>query len=163
MAVASLLVQVVLLQLFTISDEEVSGELPEALDPHDVSCGLNGLRAVQLRTFATSFRAKRRRSAETAAIAKQRWLSALERQRRLMPTARQLTLHHLRHPPPWPEDHSIFLFNPQHPLRRKCNSLVKRGVIEPLIIVLILASSVCLAIDSPRLQDNATQNTHPST
>ena len=53
--------------------------------------------------------------------------------------------------PRWPEDHSLCLFGPRNPLRVGCLNLVTYQHFDTLIILVICASSFCLALDVPRL------------
>ena len=52
--------------------------------------------------------------------------------------------------PPWPEDHSLFLFPPSSLTRRLCRWLVTRPLFDPCVILMIIGSSVTLALDNPR-------------
>ena len=53
--------------------------------------------------------------------------------------------------PPWPFDYSLFCFGPRNGFRRGCRWLAKNKWFDYLTIVLILVSSICLALDSPKL------------
>ena len=53
--------------------------------------------------------------------------------------------------PEWPHDHALWLFARTHPLRRFCTAVGCAPAFELLITLAILASSVCLALDVPRL------------
>jgi hypothetical protein len=53
--------------------------------------------------------------------------------------------------PPWPADYSLFLFGPQNAIRHACKAAVARPEWGRVVIALIIASSVTLALDSPRL------------
>ena len=52
---------------------------------------------------------------------------------------------------PWPENYSLCCFGPRNPLRTLCQSIVNHPVFDQFIILAILVSSVCLALDVPRL------------
>ena len=60
-------------------------------------------------------------------------------------------------PPPtpaevrWPRDYSLFCFSPVGATRRYTNWLISQPEFEQVIIWAIVASSICLALDSPRL------------
>ena len=54
-------------------------------------------------------------------------------------------------PAPWPQNYALFLFSPQSGFRRLCHRISRNKVWDTLIILLIVVSSICLAIDSPRL------------
>ena len=54
-------------------------------------------------------------------------------------------------PPTWPEDHSLYLFGRDNPLRRLCRWLLKQPQFDQVVIAAIIVSSICLALDSPRL------------
>ena len=51
----------------------------------------------------------------------------------------------------WPRDYSLCLFAPANPLRRMVKSLVTHPAFDRVIILAIIASSACLAMDTPRL------------
>ena len=51
--------------------------------------------------------------------------------------------------PQWPRDFSLLLFAPRSPMRIFSRYIVTREWFDPLIICIILASSVCMALDSP--------------
>ena len=51
----------------------------------------------------------------------------------------------------WPSDYALCLFPPQHPLRRACKLLVSLEAFDRFVMLMIIASCVCLALDSPRL------------
>ena len=53
--------------------------------------------------------------------------------------------------PPWPEEHSLYYFGPRHPLRCFCRDLIAKPQFDQVIIAAIIVSSICLALDSPRL------------
>ena len=53
--------------------------------------------------------------------------------------------------PAWPIDYSLFCCSKVNPLRRVCAWLVRRPLFDYFILLTILASSVCLALDTPRL------------
>ena len=55
---------------------------------------------------------------------------------------------YLDDPPP---ETSCLCFEPQNPVRRFCYRLATNKCFEGLIILAIIASSVCLALDSPRI------------
>ena len=52
---------------------------------------------------------------------------------------------------PWPEDHSLFCFGPRHGFRRACQQLVVDPRFDQVIVSAIVISSICLAMDVPRL------------
>ena len=54
-----------------------------------------------------------------------------------------------------PCDYTLNLFAIDHPLRRLCAAIVRSTVFEGALMVLIVASSVCLALDSPRLDPDS--------
>ena len=51
----------------------------------------------------------------------------------------------------WPRDYSLFCLGPNNPLRQACKQLMRHPIFDHMVILAILASSVCLALDSPRL------------
>jgi hypothetical protein len=51
----------------------------------------------------------------------------------------------------WPQDYSFLCFSPRNPVRQACLMLVTSPLYDTVIIIAILVSSVCLALDSPRL------------
>ena len=53
--------------------------------------------------------------------------------------------------PPWPEEHALCCFGPRHPLRGFCRDLIAKPQFDQVIIAAIIVSSICLALDSPRL------------
>ena len=53
--------------------------------------------------------------------------------------------------PRWPKDYSLLCFEPKHPLRSTCRSLLEWPGFDRIILVAIVVSSICLAVDSPRL------------
>ena len=53
--------------------------------------------------------------------------------------------------PPWPEEHALCCFGPRHPLRCFCRVLIAKPQFDQVIIAAIIVSSICLALDSPRL------------
>ncbi|KOO32672.1 voltage-gated ion channel superfamily [Chrysochromulina tobinii] len=58
----------------------------------------------------------------------------------------------------WPRDYSLFCFSPHGPTRKFTNWLIARPEFDQVVILAILASSVCLAVDNPRLDPNSTLN-----
>ena len=52
---------------------------------------------------------------------------------------------------PWPENHSLFIFGPRNPLRTFLRGLIKKPQFDQVVIAAIIISSICLAVDSPRL------------
>ena len=54
-------------------------------------------------------------------------------------------------PAPWPQNYALLMFSPQSAFRRLCHRISRNTVWDTLIILLIVVSSICLAIDSPRL------------
>ena len=57
----------------------------------------------------------------------------------------------LREEMPWPQEHSLCLFGPRNILRRACEGIVSNKLFEHFILLIILASSYSLAIDTPLL------------
>ena len=55
----------------------------------------------------------------------------------------------------WPEDHSLYLFGPQSPARRLCRWALKQPQFDQIVITAIIVSSICLALDSPRLDEHS--------
>ena len=55
----------------------------------------------------------------------------------------------------WPADYALLIFAPNNPLRMGCEALYKHWLFDNLIILLIVVSSICLAIDSPRLEPDS--------
>jgi hypothetical protein len=55
----------------------------------------------------------------------------------------------------WPRDYSLLIFSVRNPLRRCCLSLVNASWFDMLVIVAIVVSSICLALDSPRLNPHS--------
>ena len=51
----------------------------------------------------------------------------------------------------WPRDYSLLLFAPSSGVRTWCRGLLAQPLFDQAIILAIVASSVCLALDSPRL------------
>ena len=51
----------------------------------------------------------------------------------------------------WPRDYSLLLFSVHNPIRQLCLAIVTSGWFDTLIVFAIIASSICLAMDSPRL------------
>ena len=49
------------------------------------------------------------------------------------------------------QDKSLFLFGPDSEVRIFCKSLIQKPLFDQVVILAIIVSSVCLAIDSPRL------------
>ena len=52
------------------------------------------------------------------------------------------------------DDYSLFLFGPEHFVRKTCKAMLARAQFDQIVILAILISSVCLALDSPRLDPN---------
>ena len=52
----------------------------------------------------------------------------------------------------WPDDYSLYCFSPENHVRRFCHSLLRHTAFDPTIIAAIIISSICLALDSPRLE-----------
>ena len=59
-------------------------------------------------------------------------------------------------PPQWPVDHSLCCFGPSSGIRKCCKWLVGHALFDRIIVVAIIASSVCLALDSPRVDPAST-------
>ena len=57
--------------------------------------------------------------------------------------------------PPWPVDYSLFCFNRVSCLRRGCRWLLSVPLVDQIILVAITVSSICLALDSPRLDQTS--------
>ena len=55
----------------------------------------------------------------------------------------------------WPEDHSLYLFGPQSLARRLCRWALKQPQFDQIVITAIIVSSICLALDSPRLDEHS--------
>ena len=53
--------------------------------------------------------------------------------------------------PRWHRDYSLFCFSPAHPFRRLVVTVVESEAFDRVMIVFIIASSLCLALDVPRL------------
>ena len=53
--------------------------------------------------------------------------------------------------PAWPSDYSLCIFSPVNPLRRLCRYLVSGMLFDGFITSLVIVSTACLALDSPRL------------
>ena len=51
------------------------------------------------------------------------------------------------HGPSWPADYSLLCFSPANPLRIACTALVESTTFERFIILMIIASCVCLGLD----------------
>jgi hypothetical protein len=56
---------------------------------------------------------------------------------------------------PWPQEHALCLFGPRNGIRRSCEALVSHKLFEQFILLVILASSVSLAMDSPLLDPSS--------
>jgi uncharacterized protein YjbI with pentapeptide repeats len=52
----------------------------------------------------------------------------------------------------WPNGHALLCFGPRNPLRRTLYRVVQHPLFDSFIIVIVLASSVALTLDSPRLE-----------
>ena len=50
----------------------------------------------------------------------------------------------------WPDQYSLFIFGPQNLLRQMCNTIVQNQMFDQFILLVILASTICLGLDSPR-------------
>jgi voltage-dependent calcium channel L type alpha-1D len=60
----------------------------------------------------------------------------------------------------WPHDYSMLLFSPSNGLRRSCHKLLADPLFDQVITTAIIVSSICLALDVPRLdQDGALAHT----
>ena len=53
--------------------------------------------------------------------------------------------------PPWPVDHSLCCFGPRSGVRQACLAIVADTRFDQFIITAIIVSSICLALDVPRL------------
>ena len=56
---------------------------------------------------------------------------------------------------PWPQNYSLLCFPPSSKFRQLCHRIAANKVWDGIIIVLIVVSSICLAIDSPRLDPDS--------
>ena len=54
-------------------------------------------------------------------------------------------------PQPWPVDYSLMCFGPRNPFRNMCKAAIRKPQFDQVVIVAIVVSSICLALDSPRL------------
>ena len=52
---------------------------------------------------------------------------------------------------PWPHDYSLYCFSPHSSVRMACDQLLRRPAFDRVIILVIVLSSVALALDVPRL------------
>ena len=52
--------------------------------------------------------------------------------------------------PRWPDEYSLFLFSPENGLRKCLKRMIAHPGFDRIIILAIIVSSVCLAVDSPR-------------
>jgi predicted permease len=57
---------------------------------------------------------------------------------------------------PWPEDHTLYCFGPRNGFRRACQRLVASPRFDQIIVIAIVISSICLALDVPRLDPTST-------
>ena len=55
----------------------------------------------------------------------------------------------------WPRDYSLLLFSNTHPLRQACLRAIKLPWWDRVVIAAIIASSLCLVLDSPRLDQSS--------
>ena len=56
---------------------------------------------------------------------------------------------------PWPVDHSCCYFGPTHHFRLFCRELVADPRFDQTIVIAIVISSICLALDVPRLDEES--------
>ena len=56
---------------------------------------------------------------------------------------------------PWPYSHTLMCFGPHNPVRRLCRFLITQPEFDRVVIIAILLSSFCLALDSPRNDPHA--------
>ena len=57
--------------------------------------------------------------------------------------------------PEFPRDYSLLCFEPMHPLRRLCKKMLASPAFDRVILIAIVVSSICLALDSPRLDKSS--------
>ena len=55
----------------------------------------------------------------------------------------------------WPQDFALLIFSPSNQIRRACHSVMTTAAFDRIIILAILISSICLALDSPRLDESS--------
>ena len=53
----------------------------------------------------------------------------------------------------WPQDYALLIFSPSNPIRRACHALMTTTAFDRTVIAAILLSSICLALDTPRLDE----------
>ena len=53
------------------------------------------------------------------------------------------------------EEKSLYIFGPRHPVRRFCARIIKMPQFDQVVIGAIIISSICLAIDTPRLDSGS--------
>jgi hypothetical protein len=58
--------------------------------------------------------------------------------------------------PPWPTDFSLFCCSRRNALRQGCRWLVGQSWFGNFVLLTILVSSICLALDTPRLDPDST-------
>jgi len=58
--------------------------------------------------------------------------------------------------PKWPRDYSMLVFGPRNCFRLGCQALVADPIFDQVIVLAIIASSICLALDVPRLDPDST-------
>jgi len=56
----------------------------------------------------------------------------------------------------WPHDYSMLLFGPRNSFRLSCQTLVADPRFDQVIVIAIVISSICLALDVPRLDAKST-------
>ena len=52
--------------------------------------------------------------------------------------------------PPWPFNHSLYLFGKRHWLRVRCNEIVNSATFDSVVLTLIVISVLVLVVDGPR-------------
>eukprot|EP00325_Prymnesiales_sp_UTEX-LB-985_P005588 CAMPEP_0174713198 /NCGR_PEP_ID=MMETSP1094-20130205/13955_1 /TAXON_ID=156173 /ORGANISM="Chrysochromulina brevifilum, Strain UTEX LB 985" /LENGTH=329 /DNA_ID=CAMNT_0015912361 /DNA_START=1 /DNA_END=986 /DNA_ORIENTATION=+ len=57
--------------------------------------------------------------------------------------------------PPWPTDYSLLVFGPRNGVRILCRSLIRKPWFDQVVIAAIIISSICLTIDTPRLDHSS--------
>ena len=59
----------------------------------------------------------------------------------------------------WPQDYSLGCFSPLSSVRMGCVKIVSSQLFDSLVVFAIIVSSICLAMDSPRLDEDSTLKT----
>ena len=55
----------------------------------------------------------------------------------------------------WPNDYALCIFGPHNRIRRLCRWAIRQPQFDQIVIVAIIVSSICLAVDSPRLDQES--------